>query len=149
MTSILPERIECVVTHEGSPVQGLMLEAQLKTTRKNPHQVLFGPTDALGRVVLLRSEIEEWAASELYMAIMDFDPLEHAFSGIIELRVINKKELADAVEAYEAYKEETSYPQGYLSNLHKAREILEGMADGACFHISASVKPDSIKMIIR
>ncbi len=148
MASPIPEVIECQVLHEGEPVQGLMLLVQLKTTRKNPYTLALGPTNEEGRALLLRTEIEQEAASEMDFALMDFVRLDKAFSGTVEVSLMREEQLDAALHAYGMFHEFTEYPPDYQANMMRAKEIIRALGPGARFTLHASVRPDSIHVVI-
>ncbi len=148
MASLIPEMIECQVLHEGEPVQGLMLLVQLKTTRKNPYTLTLGPTDDNGQAVLLRSELEQQAAGELSLGIMDYIPLDKGFSGTIELRVMRGDQLDAALRAYEMFHRVYNYPPDYQATMMRAKEIIRALGPGARFTLHPSVRPGSINIVV-
>ncbi|MCL5280089.1 MAG: hypothetical protein M1376_09300 [Planctomycetes bacterium] len=148
MASVIPEVIECQVLHEGEPVPGLMLLVQLKTTRKNPYTLTLGPTNEEGRALLLRTEIEQKAAAKLDFALMDFVPLDEAFSGTVEVSLMREKQLDAALRAYGMFHEFTEYPPDYQATMMRAKEIIRALGPGARFTLHASVRPDSIHVMI-
>lgn len=148
MASVVPEVIECQVLREGKPVQGLMLHVQLKMTRKNPYTLALGPTNEEGRALLLRTEIEQEAAAELDFALMDFVPLDKAFSGTVEVSLMREEQLDAALRAYGMFHEFTEYPPDYQANMVRAKEIIRALGPGGRFTLHASARPDSINVIV-
>lgn len=88
---VLPEKIECTVTHEGKPVAGLMRNARLAVEAKNPYSVTFGPTGFDGRAVLEYPACKEWTDQELELAIMDYHRLEGVFAGVVKVSVTSRE----------------------------------------------------------
>lgn len=143
----IPVQIDCVVQQGVNPVQGLMLRAEFKTTRKNPYSIVFGPTNQEGCACLDHATIIQRADSQLNLALMDFDPLDKSFSGVLQLAVMQESDVQNALGAYELYKGVVSFPNNYENNLKSALIVLRGV-DVRELTISSQVVPPSITVFI-
>jgi hypothetical protein len=118
----IPDRITCQASIDGQPVAGVLITARFGVTHKNAYSFIFGPTNDEGVAELSKSEIIESADKELELAMMDFNPLEGAFNGIITLRPMSREDIERAIDAYDFYKESAEYPKGYRQTLQQALE---------------------------
>jgi hypothetical protein len=146
---ILPEKIECTVTHEGKPVAGLMLHAGLAVEAKNPYSVPFGPTGVDGRAVLEYPALKEWTDQEMEMALMDFRPLAGVFTGVVVASVMTREQIDAALEACEMFKPWFRYPANYADHLRQARQVLGRLGSRARLPLAGTVKPESIRLVLR
>ena len=144
----LPERIECVATKDGAPVAGLMLLAELQTLRKNFYSIVFGPTDHQGRASLSRQTILKEAEIELNLALMDFEPLEKVFSGVVHVNVMDSKEIDGALHAYHIFKGAGGFAKEYEQNLKAALTVL-GQSDGSQFQVQVNIEQQSPNIVGR
>ncbi len=101
-----------------------------------------------GGALLLRTEIEQKAAAESDLALMDFVSLDKAFSGTVEVTLMREEQLDAALRAYGMFHEFTEYPPDHQANIMRAKEIIRALGPGARFTLHASVRPDSINAVI-
>jgi hypothetical protein len=123
--SILPERIDCTLALEKRPVTGLMLLAEFTTVRKNSYGIVFGPSDQEGQASLTYEELKRRADSQLELGLMDFDPIDKAFSGEISVKVMNYDDIQKAIIAYDLFESVGCFPANYRENLERSLQILQ------------------------
>jgi len=99
----LPEKIDCIVTEDGNPVLGLMLWAEFKTARKNLYMFVFGPTGREGHAYLDHAMIFQKAESQLNLALMDYDPLEKAFVGVVRIGIMQESAYSKCVSCLRSF----------------------------------------------
>lgn len=145
--NILPKRIDCTLEHEGKPVADLMLLAEFTTVRKNSYSIVFGPSNQQGRAAITYEEIQRQADSQLKLALMDFDPIDKAFSGSISVKVMNYNDIQNAIRAYDLFKSVGWYPDQYHEHLEKASRILLQI-DAAAVTINVVVTPSQKRGIV-
>lgn len=143
----LPERLDCVVAEDGNPVMGLMLRAELKTTRKNPYTILFGPTNRDGCACLDRAAIIRQADSQLNLALMDFDPLEKAFSGVVRVAIMQEGDVQNALHAYELFKGVANFTDHYEDDLKAALAAVRH-TDASKLNVRVKVEPTSVTVLL-
>ena len=144
---ILPNRIECVVAQNGTPVMGLMLWAEFKTIRKNPYSFVFGPTNYEGYACLDRATIIQKADSQLNLALMDFDPLDKAFTGVVRVAVMQEGDVKNALCAYDFFKSVANFSDRYEDDLKSALVALRHM-DTHKLSVRAKVEPTSVTVFL-
>ncbi|MCP4269319.1 MAG: hypothetical protein GY777_27740 [Candidatus Brocadiaceae bacterium] len=145
----LPKLINCKLTYNELPVSGLMLWAEFTTVRKNPYSIVFGPSDQKGRAILVYENIKCQAGSQLESAIMDFDPIDKAFSGTVSLKVMTTDDLLNAINAYELFKTVVKwYPTKYCEHLETARSVLQYI-DVASVKVEVEPIPESVNVIVK
>jgi len=142
MTS-LPEKIDCFVADGGNPVKDLMLRAEFQTIRKNPYTVIFGPTNRNGYAYLDRATISQQANSQLNLALMDFEPLDKAFTGIVRIAIMQKSDVQNALRAYEIFKSVANFTDHYEDDLKSALVAMRH-TEAHKLNVSAKVEPASI-----
>jgi hypothetical protein len=136
----LPKRIDCTLAYEKKPVADLMLLAEFTTVRKNSYAIVSGPSDQQGKVTITYEEIKRQADSQLELALMDFDPIDKAFSGEISVKVMSYDDIQDAISAYDLFKSVGWYPANYHEHLEKASQILQEI-DAASIEVAFVVTP--------
>lgn len=137
---ILPKKLDCVVVVNGNPVMGLMLRAELRTTRKNPYTIIFGPTNRDGHASLDRATIIRQADSQLNLALMDFDPLEKAFSGVVRVTVMREGDVQNALQAYQLFKGAVNFTDHYEDKLKAALTTVRH-TDANKLNVQVKVEP--------
>ena len=120
----LPARIVCKLTYNGYPMSDLMVLFVFKTLRKNDYHIVAGPSDQEGHVVVEYDQIKKQANSQLESALMDFVPIEKAFSGNYSANIMSCEDIISAISAYELFKSIGWYPENYIEHLKKALHAL-------------------------
>ena len=121
----LPELIEAVVKLDDEPAGGMFLWVTVKTTQKNDFVLLFGPTDAEGRIGISRSQFLGEAEAEKRMFMMDYGDPEYDATGVVSCEPCNAASIGRAIEAHNAYRAFTPYPKGYGGSLKRALARLQ------------------------
>jgi hypothetical protein len=143
----LPDKVDCVVAADGSPVMGLMLQAEFKTSRKNAYTLVFGPTNRDGHALLDHAAITQQADSQLNLALMDFDPLDKAFSGVVRITVMQEADVQNALRAYELFKGVANFADHYQDDLKSALTILRQTGTRR-LSVHATVEPPSVTVLV-
>jgi hypothetical protein len=134
-SNTLPAKLICTIKSDNRPVQGLMIEAVLKTSNKNNYSIIFGPTNNEGVATIDYEELIKQTNSELELGVMDYNKLEDVYDGNIDILVMSVEELKAALGAYEIYKDVAYYPINYSANLESAINILLDMKNNIYFQI--------------
>ena len=147
--SKLPEMVICNLTKEGSPIANLMIMIELSTLRKNHYTIVFGPTDVNGNAILSAEEIKRQANSQLQLALMDYDPIEESFVGLMRVKIMTHSDIKNAIAAYDLFKSEAYYPHHYRDALDSVIRTLDQI-DVSRICISVKVVPTSsdIRVIV-
>ena len=124
----LPERIEVMVTVDGKPLEGVLIQVSIVTTFKNNFNLLFGPTDDQGRVVITRAEMIKEARRDQELFITDYGDPETHFAGELVISIFGREKLKSAIDVYPGFKDTVEFPADYLNQLKRAQAILEQLA---------------------
>ena len=99
----LPERIKVTATIDSVPLDGVLLLLRIVTTFKNDFNLLFGPTDNHGELVITRAEMIEGAGRDQEMSPMDYGDPEIHFAGELAVSVFNREKLKRSVAGQEIF----------------------------------------------
>jgi hypothetical protein len=136
----LPEALVITVETGGRPLTKAWVLVRLGTVRRNPHEMLAGPTDDHGRVVVSRLQIEENARRTIEMTPMDYVGLD-AWDGSIHVEALNRERVRDAVSAVGVWEDLGSLgSEENLGLLRSYGESLEPLA-GAELAVEVSCEP--------
>ena len=115
----LPESIEVAVSSEQKPGVGFLIKLRLGVIRKNSYSYILGPTNSEGKAWITKNELLREANRTVELALMDYVPLEHNYSGEVEVKVMTESGIRKAIEAFEIYAP-LEYPEGYIEKLNQA-----------------------------
>ena len=87
------------------------------------------------------------ADSQLNLALMDFDPLDKSFTGVVLITVMQEVDVRNALRAYELFKGVASYADHYQDNLESAVEILR-RTDTRKLSVRVTVEPASVTVLL-
>lgn len=130
--------LSITVRHEGRPVAGLLVNVEVKVSRKNHYRVLAGPTNEDGHALLAASDILSSAKADVDFAPMDYDPIEAVFTGEFSGDVMTEERIAKALHAYDEFKDVYAYAPGYAARLQFAVARISHLS-GMAFQVQ--VKP--------
>ena len=145
--AILPEKIDCVVAEAGNPVMGLMLRAEFKTAQKNPYTIVFGPTNREGHACLDRATINQQTDSQLNLSLMDFEPLDKVFTGVVRVAVMQERDVQDALRAYDLFKGVANFSDHYEDDLKWALVVLRHL-DTHKVDVRTNVEPATVTILL-
>jgi hypothetical protein len=115
--ALLPQQLTITGLADGVPTHGLMVLVTLRMYRKNDYDIVVGPTDRAGKVVVTRPQIEKEVGASLRLFPSDYEPLtgghETGFAHAIEVGVMGYDDLVNALDAYRDFNQVSSYPTGY------------------------------------
>jgi replication-associated recombination protein RarA len=120
-----------------------MLLTEFLTTEKNAYTLIWGPTGCEGKATLNRSTIQQEATLQRNTALMDFEPLENTFSGVLKIRIMNKTDLENALYAYKLFRKVVCFHQNYQLNLETAL-LLVSKIDSNSLHCTLEIKTRKI-----
>ena len=147
MSIELPNVIRCILKDDGKPVCGILIRAVLKTFRKNDYSFVFGPTSDDGSAEISGQQIRSEAEQDLRLAMMDFEPLDTVFTGTVFIRCMSQEDIAQAVRAFELYKNVSNFPTNYEEILNDSRPI--PCSKNVLRKGDISIEPSHIKVIIQ
>ena len=114
---MIPAKIMVVATGQYGP--GLAVLLRFKMAQKNDYSFSVfldaGGRKEVGQAELLR-EFEQTAG----FSPMDYVNAKGGFTGVIDAKVLSKKEVEAALRTHEMFKPHWKYPADYLANLERA-----------------------------
>lgn len=131
----LPEELRCKASIRDEPLPGIPLVATFGVVAKNSYSFIFGPTDSSGVAALAKADILMQAEDQSNLAIMDYHPLEGAFSGGISLGAVSHEDARRALAAFAQFHGHFRYPQGYEKMLQSALSN-PFLADTSCITLT-------------
>ncbi len=144
MARPIPRMIRCKATVGGQPVAGLVMRVVLRTDFKNDYDIVFGPTCDDGTALLSSERIQDEAKKQMNEAIMDYGPLENTFTGAVQVGVLSRERLDDALAAVKVYGV-WRYPAGYRRMLKYAHKLLESVSIEDV-RLEVAVQPEDIRV---
>ena len=106
----------------GKHLSGRAVMARFCMKVKNDYNVIgFLVEDST--VLLTSKQLKREFDEELNCFLMDYANADSAFTGEIVARILNRKEVQKALEAYEMYSPSMPYPEGYKDRLLRALEV--------------------------
>ena len=141
----LPSRIVVRVTANGHAVGGMFICIKLKMSVRNDFDLVFGPTDDEGGIIVTRENLLSEADKDRSFFLMDYGDPEQDFTGEIIVTALNRESLERALTAYEMFSKVWKYPVGYLEDLHKAHTKLDEMHTAT---LSLNVQHDEESVVI-
>lgn len=125
----LPRRLMIRCVRDGQPMRGCWVSVRLGMRHKNPHVLLFGPSDDDGQLSVLCDELIAQAEEEIRLAPMDFLHLDE-FDGNIAVTPLDAKRIQAALDAHATWSSVSPYPPGYRDALEEALQRIAVMGDG-------------------
>lgn len=139
----LPQMITFHVSLHGKPLGNVFVQCSLGMVSKNVYRFNVGPSDSQGNIIICKADMLARSKMEYELAIMDYLPLEVGFSGKISVKIMNKQDVCEAINAYETYKTEYLYQEQYKQGLIDSIGIIEAInIDEAVLEVD--VQPCSI-----
>lgn len=144
----LPEHIEVRCKVKGAPFKGAWIILVIKTSYKNPFNLLFGPTNSLGEIAITRAQVLAEAEKNRRMFLMDYGHPEEDWTGHIEIEPMNVEDVQKALQAHELFKGAFKYPEDFQQKL---LDYLEGLKQviGERLDLEAWVKGGQAKLSVR
>lgn len=119
----VPESLEVVIMAGDRPIEGLFVFLRFEMSRKNPFDLLFGPSGDEGKIAITRSEVLEEARKSMELFVTDYADLETYWTGKLRATPLNRKAVASALSAYSLFRL-FKYPPGYEQALKAADAAL-------------------------
>ena len=98
----LPSEIEVDASADGDPLEGAWIQLTLRMTAKNDFNLLIGPTDVTGRIVVRAEELVRQIEGSRDLAPMDYASLE-SWDGLIDVVALNREGANRALAAVEIW----------------------------------------------
>ena len=117
----LPSVIEFQLTDAaGRPASGAFVFIRLKMPKKNDFDLLFGPANASGRILVTQEDLVREGRKDTNFFIMDYaDPTQA--TGEYTAAVATPEDLDRALQGFEKFAPAFPYPAGWQATLREAR----------------------------
>jgi len=115
----IPARIKIAITAGERHIQGMFVMLTFVMARKNPFNLLFGPSDGRGEIEVTRDQILEEANKSMELFLMDYADIESYWTGKLKVTPMNRDAVERALSAYRLFRG-YNYPSGYEENLRTA-----------------------------
>jgi hypothetical protein len=115
--------IETIIEVGGLPTAGMFVMLKFQTGKKNPFNLLFGPSDEQGKIEVSRDNILSEARKEIDLFPMDHWNMEVDWTGALRVTPTNRESLARALCATRLFRS-YDYGRGYEESLSAADAIL-------------------------
>jgi hypothetical protein len=133
----IPEKITIAIQVGGQPTKGMFVTLKFLTTRKNPYDLLFGPSDEHGSVGITREQVLNEARRTMEFFLMDYGEIETEWTGKVQVTPMNRESIARALSAFRLFKRSYEYPPGYEESLNVADA---GLADKGDADLIATIQ---------
>jgi hypothetical protein len=124
----VPETMEAMVTAGDHPIKGIFVTLRFAMSRKNPFDLVFGPSGDRGEITITRAQVLEESRKSMELFIMDYADLETHWTGRLRATPMNREAVGHALAAYKLFRR-FEYPPGYEHDLHAADAALEKISD--------------------
>jgi hypothetical protein len=139
----LPEKLLLTVSADGQPFAGMLVKLEFPMSAKNPHHMVFGPSDSAGQITITGEQMSTEAKNTQDLFLMDYDQLESGWTGRLKVRPMNLPMIKRALAAYRTFGSD-QYAPGYENNLRVARTILAKMPEATLRVQINSQAPESV-----
>ena len=144
----VPSKLEITIIVGGQPTTGMLVMLKFFTARKNPYQLVFGPSNEQGKIEVSRDQILSEARKTADLFPMDHWNIEVDWSGVLQVTPMNRESLGRALSAMRLF-HTYDYGEGYEESLRAADAIL-GQRSGAEMIATArydSKEPITVKTV--
>lgn len=103
---------------------GVFVMLKFVVARKNPYNLVFGPSDKQGKVEVSRHQIIAEAKKTMELFPMDHWNIDVDWTGVLCVTPMNREALARALSAFRLFRGNYDYSPGYEELLRAADAIL-------------------------
>lgn len=126
---VFPSEMAVTALLDDQPMGKAWLVVELEMDHKNDYGLLFGPTDASGKLVIKDMDLRQQAKKQLDLFPMDYVSPEGAWTGAMKIRVLNRTDVVNLQNAYETWKDAGLYPADFPLHLSRLQAQLEANRD--------------------
>jgi len=134
---LLPLQLLLLASVNGTPLPGAWFALTLPMTAKNPYRLLFGPASSLGRLTIDREDVQREIKKVRDLFLMDYVDPGIAWTGVLEVHVLNRSDIANVLLAYDTYRVTGVYPADLPEKL---TELDAALADHEAGELTVDVK---------
>lgn len=124
----LPEELRFTVSADGRPLAGMLVKLEFPMAAKNPHRMVFGPSDPSGEIYITGYQITSEAKKTQDLFPMDYNRLEVGWDGRLRARPMSLSMIKRALSAFEKFGGQ-NYAPGYENHLQAAQTALAQMPE--------------------
>ena len=143
----LPNKLLITCSANGRPLPDELVLITIKSAHKNNFDLVFGPTDTNGSLLVTRGELIKQAMDEKSIAQMDYGDPEHDFAGEIIVAPMTPEDIDRALKAYKFFREFTAYPIAWEKHLKRSKEILLKLPKDATVEVHVEHDGRGIKVV--
>ena len=119
----VPDKMEIIIEVGDQPMAGMFAIVKFLAARKNPYELVFGPSNDLGKIEVSRDHILSDARKVVDLFPMDYWNIEVDWTGALRVTPMNRESLARALSATRLFRS-YDYGPGYEESLMAADAIL-------------------------
>lgn len=139
MTSrILPSRLTIQAFVNGVPLPAAWITVTLPMKAKNPYRLLFGPASHDGTIIVTREDLLHEIKKIQNLFVMDYADPTVAWTGAVEVRPVNRSDIANVLIAFDIYQDSDVYPRDLSTQLTEL-DVRLGDFEGGRLTLTGSV----------
>lgn len=145
----IPAEINVTVLLDESPLPGAWVFLTFLMRRKNPYQLIFGPSSEAGDILISCDDMTNQIHKVRGLALMDYVDLSTAWTGIIEIRPLNLSDVERALGAYQIYGGTGFYPPRFVEDMEILEQKFEKYGSGELTVQVVFEGSDGIKLVVQ
>lgn len=126
MGPTIPIQLVLLASLAGAPLPGAWFAVTLPMRTKNPYRLLFGPASLSGAITITRDDILREVKKVRDLFLMDYDDPSIGWTGRMEVRALNRSDIANVLLAYDTYASVGVYPRDLVPQLTELDTALDG-----------------------
>ena len=119
----IPDRIKMITYIQKRASPGMFALLRFETSRKNPYDFIFGPSDSRGQIEVSSQQILEESRKSQELFVMDYADLKSSWTGSMTVSPMNRAALQRALSACRLFRK-FEYPPNYEQDLEAAEATL-------------------------
>jgi hypothetical protein len=145
----VPQKMVITIKIGGQQTAGMLVMLKFLTVRKNPYNLVFGPSDEKGRVVVTREQVIAEARKSMELFLMDYGEIEAEWTGKLQVTPMNRESIGRALSALRLFRRVHEYLPAYEESLGAADALLaqKGEADLTATVQCETEKPIAIETV--
>ena len=119
----IPDSLDITTLTDGLPAAHMLVFLKFLASRKNPHNMLFGPSGPDGKISISRTQLLAEAKKTMDLFLMDYVGIEAAWTGTLVVTPLNREAISRARSAFQRFAS-YNYPANYKETLDAADAAL-------------------------
>jgi hypothetical protein len=141
MVPELPAAVDVLVTTDGRPLPGAIVEIELPTKHKNNFRFPVGPTAQDGHMHISGSELADRAREINDLFPMDYVGLEASWTGELIVKPVNRQDIQRLRAAHATWAHTGFYPDDFTAQLDRLASTLADLATDTTLAVVATTDP--------